>query len=302
MNLEKAAAMRRSLIDPRLLLTALALLASFGPARPTHAQDDINEDVVEAPVVANQPQFMIAEENFNMWVYGNSRDANTARTRLETQFKLKIDELARVANLTDAQKKKLELAGRGDVKRFFDLVEEKRKGFKAVQNDQNKFNDFYQELRTVQLKLNSGLYGPDSFYAKTLKRTLDHDQAARFNQVLRDREQFHYRAQISQVVSNLDNSVGLKADQRRRLLKLIEEETRPPKKSSQYDSYVVLYQLSKLPDERIKPIFSNDGQWQSFKRQMANSRNLERFLMTQGILPDEFPEGQKAFAAEPKAK
>lgn len=301
MNLEKSAAMRRTDLATIPLLAALTLLASIALTRASRAQDDINEDVVEAAVPV-QPQFMIAEENFNMWVYGNSRDAKTARTRLETQIKLQIDEVASVARLTDTQKKKLELAGKGDVKRFFDLVEDKRKGFKAVQNDQNKFNEFYQELRTIQLKLNAGLYGPDSFYAKTLNHTLDPDQTASFNQVVLERERFRYRAQIGQVVANLDNSIGLKADQRRQLLKLIAEETRPPKKSSQYDSYVVLYQLSRLPDERIKPLFANESQWQAFKRQMTNSKNLERFLIQQGILPDEFPDGQKAFAAEPKAK
>ena len=301
MNPETQAAMSPHLHVTRPFLIALALLASSGTLRHCRAQDDINEDVVEVAIAANQPQFMIAEENYNMWVYGNSRDAKTARTRLETQFKLQVDELARVAKLTEAQKKKLEVAGRGDMKRFFDIVEEKRKGFKAVQNDQNKFNEFYQELRTVQTKMNAGLYGPESFYAKTVKRTLDPDQTNLFNQVLQERDRFRYRAQIGQVVANLDNSIGLKADQRKQLLKLITEETRPPKKSSQYDSYVVMYQLSKFPDERLKPLFSNEVQWQSFKRQMANSKNLERFLEQQGILPDLFPDDRKAFA-EPNAK
>jgi len=299
MNIETYSAMRLSFIDMRTCLITLGLL---GMVQSASAQDDLNDDVVEAPVAAAaQPGFMIAEENFNVWVFGNSRDPQTARTRLETQIKLQIDEVARVTHLTDSQRKKLELAGKGDVKRFFDLVEEKRKGFKAVQNDQNKFNDFYQELRIIQTKMSAGLYGPESIYSRTLKRTLNPDQVASFNQVLLERDRFRYRAQISQVVTNLDNAVGLKADQRRKLVKLIEGETRPPKKPSQYDSYVVLYQLSKLPDDRIKPIFSNETQWQTFKRQMANSKNLERFLMQQGILPDEFPDGQKAFV-EPKAR
>ena len=273
-------------------------LVGFDPV--ARAQDNINVDVEEAPLVL-QPQFAIAEDNFNAWVFGNARDPNTARSKLESQFRLQLDEITRVTKLNEAQKKKLELAARGDVKHFFDLVEEKRRGFQLVKNDQNKFNNFYQELRPLQMKLNSGLYGEDSFYFRTLKRTLDPVQSASYEQVVRDRENYRYRSQVNQVVANLDNSVGFRADQRRQILKIILEETRPPKKQSQYDSYVLLYQLSKLPEARLKPLFK-DHQWLLFKRQMENAQRIEQFLIAQGILPDEFPDGPKAFAGETKPK
>lgn len=282
------------------LWTLATLMAVVGVGQHAYAQDLLNEDVEEAPVVPQQ-QFMIGEENFNAWVFGNARDPNTAKTKLETQFKLQVDEISRVAKLSEAQKKKLELAARGDMKRFFDLVEDKRRSFQLVKNDQNKFNQFYQELRPLQTKLNAGLYDDDSFYAKTVKRTLDPDQSLSYDKVVRERQLYRYRAQVNLVVTNLDNTIGFRAEQRRQIAKIIMEQTRPPKKHGQYDNYVVLYQLSKLPEARLKPFFK-EPQWLTFKRQLDGARGLEQFLTTQGILPDEFPDGPKAFAADPKAK
>ena len=284
----------------RHLPALVAILAVTLLGQTVCAQDLLNEDVEEVPVVPQQ-QFMIGEENFNAWVFGNSRDPNTAKTKLETQFKLQVDEISRVAKLSDAQKKKLELAARGDMKRFFDLVEDKRRSFQLVKNDQNKFNEFYQELHPLQLKINAGLYDDDSFYAKTVKRTLDPDQCVSYDQVVRERQLYRYRAQVNLVVTNLDNTIGFRAEQRRQIAKIIMEQTRPPKKHGQYDNYVVLYQLSKLPEARLKPFFK-EPQWLTFKRQLDNARGLEQFLTTQGILPDEFPDGSKAFAADPQTK
>ena len=43
-----------------------------------------------------------------------------------------------VNRLTPGQRQKLELAGRGDIKHFFDQVEAKRREFEEVRNDLQK--------------------------------------------------------------------------------------------------------------------------------------------------------------------
>ncbi len=84
--------------------------------------------------------------------------------------KLKINEIDQVARLTEAQKKKLELASRGDIRRFFDQVDERRKAFQEVQNDQQKYAVFYQTLQPLRMLMAQG----------TLRRELD---------VLQDRQE-----------------------------------------------------------------------------------------------------------------
>ena len=85
------------------------------------------------------------------------------------------------------------------------------------------------------------------------------------------------------VLSNLENSIVLRADQRQRLVKLVLDETEPPKKFGQYDFYVVLFQLARLEDEKVKPILE-DAQRQSLKKFCNRYQGLERMLRTQGYL------------------
>jgi hypothetical protein len=87
------------------------------------------------------------------------------------------------------------------------------------------------------------------------------------------------------VLSNIENSISLRADQRQRLLKLLLDETEPPKKFGQYDFYVVLLQAGRLGEAKLRPIF-DDAQWQSLKKVLDQYRGLEMFLKQQGYLPE----------------
>lgn len=285
----------------RRLLAALTVLAAVGIGPFARAQEDDDPD--EAP--AQQPQqnqMFWSEENFDQWVFGNSRNAAVGRVRLDSQLTLKVEEVERVCGMTEIQKKKLRLAGRGDVKRFLDRVEEKRKKFQSVKNDQNKFQEFYQELQPLMLVAQMGPYGEGSIFAKTLRKTLDESQSARYETALRDKRLFRYRAKVHLVVANLDNAVAMNAKQRRRLLTLFLEETRPPAKSGPYDYYVAMLQASRLSRDKLKPIF-NDHQWRLMSQQFNQARGLEPFLAKNGFLPEEeMLDDVRAFAVTPEPK
>lgn len=268
------------------LLLALTgfLAAEFGPFAWGQVLDDEVEEESHSQMHGIQQPFMIAEANFDQVVFGNARNFATALARLETLVKLKIDEVDQVARLTDAQKKKLELASRGDIKRFFDQVEEKRKAFQLVRNDQQKYAAFYQQLHPLRMALSQGLFGEDSIFTKTLKKSLDERQIVEYGNLSRQRRVLSQEARIGRVLTILDNSVGLEVTQRRKLMKLIVEETRPPKILGNYDMYAVLFQLSRLPHDRIKPIFQ-ERQWRLVLAQFEVARGYEQMLMGQGVLP-----------------
>ena len=100
----------------------------------------------------------------------------------------------------------------------------------------------------------------------------------------RERRKFRYEAKIELVLSNLENSISLRAEQRQRLVKLLLDETEPPKKFGQYDFYVVLFQAGKLGEAKLRPIL-DDAQWQSLKKVLDQYRGMERFLKSQGYVP-----------------
>ena|SRR5579872_2008553 len=265
----------------RLPLIAAIVAIAASAASPAFAQDE--DEVDEA---AAQPDFVFADENFDQWVFGGRGNTGPARSRLESFLQLQIADVDRVCELTEAQKQKLQLAGKGDIVRFFDRVEELRRKFQKVKNDRNKIGELYQEILPLRLTLDSGAFGDDSFFAKTLKSTLSADQTESHGRADLERRLFTFRARVEWVVGKLDDALSMRADQRTRFIELILEDARPPRKFGQYDVYFVMWQAAQIPEVRLKPIF-DEPPWRLLKRLLAKARGFEPFLKTNGVLSDD---------------
>ena len=101
----------------------------------------------------------VRDERTTSSISGSSGRRGTpgaGRNKLDSLLTLQVDDVAQDVRLDRVQKKKLVLAGRGDIKRFFEKVEEKRKKFDKVKTDQNKVGEIYQELLPLQVTLNRG--------------------------------------------------------------------------------------------------------------------------------------------------
>jgi len=267
---------------------AAALLAALGSGRTCWSQGVYGEFEEDAEVnAALQPArgvWVMTDDQFDQWVFGGPRNSRAGRNKLDSLLALQVDDVARMCTLSEAQKKKLLLAGRGDIKRFFDKVEEKRKKFEKVKQDQTKIGEIYQELVPLQAALSSGLFGDGSIYAKTIRRVLSEEEDARYQKVIQDKNRFRYRAKIELVVAQLDQLVGFRDEQRRKLVELILSETQPPTRFGQYDYYLVMYQAGQIAKAKLKPLFE-DRQWALLNRQLNQMRGMQQFLQNQGLLP-----------------
>ena len=119
----------------RLLVIAL-LLAIVGAGRIARAQDGealVEEEGIPAVAAgAVGARVVVRQVNLDQvdnMVFNRFGGPVIARTRFDAALALRIEDLERNCGLTEAQKKKLKLAGRGDVKRVFDRVEEEKRGF-----------------------------------------------------------------------------------------------------------------------------------------------------------------------------
>lgn len=246
------------------------------------AQEDIAIEVDEAAAEAvAQPVF--ADENFDQWLFNNNRNADGARTQFNSQLKLQIEGIGAICGITPVQKQKLLLAGRGDIVRFFEKVEESRKKFQTLKNDQNKINEIFNDIRPLQTRMAMGLFGQGSLFDKTLRTTLNSDQARDWGVAENSRRQFQYRAKIELIISMLDDVAVFDDRQRRELLTFILENTKPPRQTGQYDYYVVMYQLTKVPEEKFKEML-RPPQLRALNRQLNQVRGIEQFLQQQGLL------------------
>jgi hypothetical protein len=277
----------RSRPAPRVTLRhllAVAILAYAASSSVVRAQDDV--EVEDVPAVDVQQQFVVADENFDQWVFGGRGNASVIRKRFDSQLILQVDEIERMCGISEVQKKKLHLAGRGDIKRLFDQVEELRKKFQLVKNDQNKFNEFWQDVQPFQVVFSQGAFGPGSFFEKTLKNTLSSEQSSSYQAADRERRMFQYRSTVEAVIGMLDQVVSFRAEQRHKFIELLVERKRLPRAFGQYNYYLVLYQSSQLPEEKLKA-FLDEPQLKALRKVFNQMRGYEPFLKSNGYLPEE---------------
>jgi hypothetical protein len=255
--------------------------------------DDSNANVANAPPAAwgqddwdaakkaaNKParQGVFALPDFDSWVLRGQTEST-----LKSMLALQIESVAR-CELSAAQREKLQMAGEGDLKRLARTIGELREKFREAGQDQQKYNELIQEGSAMQMKLQSGIYGESSLFQKVLRQTLNHEQSVRFEQQERERRKFRYEAKIELVMANLEGTISLTAEQRQRLVKLLVDETEPPKKFGQYDNYMVFVQAGRLEEAKFKPIL-DDSQRRSFKKLLDQYRGMDQFLRQQGYLP-----------------
>ena len=263
------------------VLLALACSGLFGPSLAC-GQDDW--DAVEAepmlPGAIAAPQFNFPVER---WFFGQKSRVQVEQS-LMSRADLQLDCLESVCNLSDAQRTKLQLAARGDMKRFFRRFDEIRERYGDLANDQQKLNELMQAIYPLRTKMNSSFFDESSLFHKVLLRTLDPEQSRKYQEQQHERRRFQYEAKIELALAVMENSFPLRQQQRQQFLTLLLDEPEPPVAFGQQTLYEVFYQAGKLDEARLKPIF-DDAQWRSIRQMLAQSKRMEASLKTSGFVP-----------------
>jgi hypothetical protein len=270
-----------------LYLTTLLCCAWASPAAFGQDDDEIVDDgpivpqVVMPVQVARAVQFNA--DQVDQWIFSRWGGAAASKTRLEANLALRIDDIDRACAATELQKKKLKLAGMGDIKRYYDRVEDLKRKY-TTGNSSPQFNtNIWQEMQPLQLELNGGLFGEASIFVKTIKSTLGSDQAKRYQELMRRRGDELRRATIEWFVVHLDKALGLSDLQRGRLVELLSSETPPPERFGQADFWFLMYQMTRLPEAKVKAIL-DEPQWRLLSRQFIQARGMGPWLRSNGLI------------------
>ena len=140
---------------------------------------------------------------------------------IESLLTLHVESANRACTLSATQREKLQLAGRGDLKEFFKLVDRARQQNHDIGQDQRKLSQFYSQASLIQGKLQQGIFVESSLYQKILRQTLNKGQVAQYEQLERGRQKFRYEARVELLFSKLASEIGLNADEEQRLVKLV---------------------------------------------------------------------------------
>jgi hypothetical protein len=236
---------------------------------------------------AAQPvaQQVMSDQQFEQWVFQPYTNEAGARQRLESLLAMRIEDIGRACNLTEAQKKKLQLAGRGDINRYFDRYEQIKQKFKALDNNREKLQEIQPDVIPMRTILQSGLFHDDSLLYKSLRNALTDEQFTRYDSAVQEVRAFRHMANIQRAVAILEEGVPLRDVQRQELITLLRKETKPPPRPSQLDFQWTMYQIGRIPETSLKPLFS-DTQWKVISRQLEQYRGLGPTLQQNGLLPD----------------
>jgi hypothetical protein len=234
------------------------------------------------------------EQQIEQMIFQQDRNPDGARGRLAALLTLYVEDVDRACQLTEAQKQKLQLAGRGDIKRFFDRCEAIKQKYRGTrQDDQQVQQAFWQEIRPLQLTYQAAFFHPDSLLSKSLPHTLKPDQAARYAASTRDRRAYQHRALVELAVLSLEQRVPLRDAQRQELIPLLLKETKPPRKSGSYDYYFLIFQFARIPEEKWTPLL-DAPQWKILSHQLAQFRQMEPQYRQAGLLEAESEDNDEA--------
>lgn len=143
-----------------------------------------------------QDGLVLNEEFLDQQVFRQVANRGDRRQRLDRELQIRIDDIDRVCKLTAAQKEKLHLMGRGDIKRFFDDYELFRQKFGEINLKttdagwEEKWQMVIPELSYFQQSFRA-MFGADSLFQKSLSNTLSAKQRMLYRPG--DRSQMQFR-------------------------------------------------------------------------------------------------------------
>lgn len=280
--------MGRGILAGLLGLCVVGLM--FQPLLAAEKGVELLEDEVEVivdPQVAAEASWM-NEENFNRWVFnangGGNGTEKEMRAKLLNQAESEIATVDRTCGLTAVQKKKLELAARGDISRLVERIEAvRRKWLKGKKQTRANVQEFWKVVQELQVEVARDRYGPGSMFRKSLISTLTSEQTAKYSVVTKAKRERRNRARVAMAIVQLERYVPLEGEQRTKLAELIEKETSKSVDSGRYQHYVTMYRISRIPEAKLKTVL-DPAQLKVFEEKVREHERLGDWLKQQGLL------------------
>jgi hypothetical protein len=147
-------------------------------AAQNKGQNLLRNDVLDEATPEPAP-IIPAQDSFDDWAFGGKAGEQRFRNQLDKLLRRKVNEVEQFFQLTEAQRRKLTLAGRGDIQRLLEMVEDARKEFQLARTNVRRLAELQKDLRLVELRVSDGLFEMGSLFAKTLRKMVDEKQLVR---------------------------------------------------------------------------------------------------------------------------
>jgi Leucine-rich repeat (LRR) protein len=109
--------------------------------------------------------------------------AEAVHGRLEKLLEPELQIIDYLCELTDAQRQKLQLAAQGDIRRLSAGIAERAQQLPLSRNDEQRVNDVCLEMEQLQRNIQTGPFGHDSLFRKSLETTLTAAQMVKYDPI-----------------------------------------------------------------------------------------------------------------------
>lgn len=205
----------------------------------------------------------------------------------EIRLQREIDFLRGLTPLSDGELSKLKLAGAGDIQRFFNEFEDCMPGLLRDPLAPVGLGDAGRRHFMLRSSYQTGLHQRGSVFQKVLRLLLTAEQFETYEQKLAERVRQRHQRLVSDTLTKYRAQLRLTDDQRERLFELLASEPGlpPGDRLESYDHRFVLYVLSKVPEESLRP-FIQDQQWPNLnKLRQFGEGYADQFAADEGNLP-----------------
>lgn len=183
-------------------------------------------------------------------------DAETARQELVSSLTVEIGKVNRCCDLGPEQVEKLNLLGRGDIRRYFARFEASKDAFvNAIQRDEDQ-DRILENITPLKQTFQSGLFDEASLFYRGLPKILTASQAAQLEKSVRERLHARHLVDAEVACTWIGRGIGISYAQREKLLEFLLRETVPARRKGLADTQYLLWQLARLPREKLRPLFN----------------------------------------------
>jgi hypothetical protein len=164
-----------------ILLGCLAA-ASLVAAQEEHARKRIEAPPKRRPA-RNLPGLGMTRyfrDDMRLWLSSNS-PSKAARQTLRAKLEASLQDIERASPLDERQRRKLTLAGEGEINRLFGKLDAQRHRYRQ---NRNPTSEFWQEAEAVRIAIDQAHFHEGSLFAKVVRRTLMDDQLRAYQDLL----------------------------------------------------------------------------------------------------------------------
>lgn len=233
--------------------------------------------------------FILDDSTFDSWLFssmsGNmgNYQGQGIKAALADLASSRLAKLEMSCELSDDQRRRLKLASLDDAAEFEAEVEAVRRELVGKSFPQNDISVPYQQIQELAMRLQEDFYGDGSLFQKVSQHILTPEQRNAIEKAEAERRRRRHEAAAGTLIVGLQRYTPMTAQQRDAFHKLIVEQTEPALRSSQYDRYVLLYQVSTLPENDLKAIF-DEAQLRSLTPAFRNGKAYKSMLEQQGLI------------------